>query len=94
MKKDNLNSNIETIDIYSTKYKNQFEICTVPNSIFLINKNKIEELFTVDSILYYNAFDSESTMPSISPNGNEIVFNYEDKISKVNLITKTENRLG
>jgi hypothetical protein len=88
MKKDSLNGNIETIDIYSTKYKNQFEICTVPNGIFLIKKNKIEELFTVDSILYYNAFDSESTMPSISPNGNEIVFNYEDKISKVNLITR------
>jgi hypothetical protein len=88
MKKDNLNSNIETMEIYSAKYKNQFEICTLPNSIFLINKNKIEELFTVDSILYYNAFDIESTMPSISPNGNEIVFNYEDKISKVNLITR------
>ena len=88
MKKDNLNSNIETVGIYSTKYKNQFEICTVPNTIFLINKNIIEELFTIDSILYYNAFDSQSTMPSISPNGNEIVFCFQDKISKVNLITK------
>lgn len=93
LKKDNLNSNIGTIDVYSTKYKNQFEICIVPNSIFLIKENKVEELFTVDSLLYPNAFDTESAIPSISPNGNEIVFYSDDKILKVNLVTRQKINL-
>jgi len=74
------------------QYKNQFKVITTPSGIWLQSGSNVAELYSFSPNLY-NAGILRETRALVSPLGEDIVFLYDHKIIKCNIITKERDIL-
>lgn len=67
--------------------KGNMRIIKTPNSIWLFDENNFKELFDITPSLFDRNIDFYYTQPFISPKGDEVLFEYDGKIIKINLNT-------